>query len=73
MSNAFKSSVYTNRPYYADLDSAAKFQTLMGIVQIRLKQHPKAICSYSGGSDSDILLDLIERSRKMFLSRNRST
>ena len=59
------SRVYTDRPAYADFDSAAKFMAIMGIIGTRLKQHPNAICSYSGGSDSDILLDLIERSRKM--------
>lgn len=62
----FKSRVYTNRPDYADLDSPAKFQALEGIIITRLTQHPNAICSYSGGSDSDILIDLIERTRKMF-------
>ena len=31
----------------------------------RLRQHPKAICSYSGGSDSDIMIDLIENARKI--------
>jgi len=30
-----------------------------------LRQHPKAICSYSGGSDSDIMIDLIETARKI--------
>lgn len=64
--NEFKSSVYTNRPEYADYDSARKFQALEGIIITRLTQHPNAICSYSGGSDSDILIDLIERTRKMF-------
>lgn len=29
-------------------------------------QHPNAICSYSGGADSDIMIDLIERTRKIF-------
>ena len=62
----YKSRVYTNRPDYADYDSAAKFQALEGIIITRLTQHPNAICSYSGGSDSDILIDLIERTRKMF-------
>lgn len=62
----FKSRVYTNRPDYADLDSPAKFQAIQGIIATRLRQHPSAICSYSGGSDSDILIDLIERTRKMF-------
>lgn len=66
MSKEFRSRVYTNRPDYADLDSPAKFQAIQGIILTRLKQHPNAICSYSGGSDSDILIDLIERTRKMF-------
>ena len=64
--NGFRSRVYTNRPEYADYDSARKFQALEGIIITRLTQHPNAICSYSGGSDSDILIDLIERTRKMF-------
>ena len=62
----YKSRVYTERPAYADYDSAAKFQALEGIIITRLTQHPNAICSYSGGSDSDILIDLIERTRKTF-------
>ncbi|MBQ2348081.1 MAG: hypothetical protein II388_06910, partial [Clostridia bacterium] len=66
MKEEYKSRVYTNRPDYADLDSPAKFQAIQSIILTRLKQHPKAICSYSGGSDSDILIDLIERTRKMF-------
>ena len=56
----------SERPAYAGYDSAAKFQALEGIIITRLTQHPNAICSYSGGSDSDILIDLIERTRKMF-------
>ena len=66
MKEEYRSRVYTNRPAYADLDSAAKFQAIQGIVATRLKQHPNAICSYSGGADSDILIDLIERTRKLF-------
>ena len=66
MKEEFRSRVYTNRPAYADLDSAAKFQAIQGIVATRLKQHPNAICSYSGGADSDILIDLIERTRELF-------
>lgn len=62
----FKSRVYTNRPDYADLDSPAKFHAIQGIIATRLRQHPNSICSYSGGADSDILIDLIERTRKMF-------
>lgn len=55
-----------NRPDYADFDSAAKFTAIQSIIGKRLKEHPKAICSYSGGSDSDIMLDLIERTREIF-------
>lgn len=63
--NDFRSSVYTNRPDYADLDSPAKFQAIQGIILTRLRQHPNAICSYSGGSDSDIMIDMIERARAL--------
>ena len=62
----YKSRVYTDRPAYADLDAPAKFQAIQSIIAKRLKQHPNAICSYSGGADSDIMLDLIERTRKVF-------
>lgn len=61
----FHSRVYTNRPDYADFDSPMKFQAITGIVMTRLKQHPNAICSYSGGADSDILIDLIENARRL--------
>ena len=61
----YKSRVYTERPEYADLDSPAKFQAIQGIIITRLKQHPNAICSYSGGSDSDIMIDMIERARAL--------
>lgn len=64
--NEFKSRVYTERPDYADLPSAEKFQAIQGIILTRVMQHPKAICSYSGGSDSDILIDMIERARGIF-------
>ena len=64
----FRSSVYTNRPAYADYDAPEKFQAIQGIIITRLKQHPNAICSYSGGADSDIMLDLIERARSIFPS-----
>lgn len=60
------SRVYTNRPDYADLDSPEKFQAILGIIGTRLRQHPNAICSYSGGSDSDIMIDLIETARQLF-------
>lgn len=59
------SRVYTDRPDYADLPSPDKFQAIIGIIMTRLRQHPSAICSYSGGSDSDILIDLIETARKL--------
>lgn len=64
----YKSRVYTDRPAYADFDAPAKFQAIQGIIATRLKQHPKAICSYSGGADSDILIDIIERTRAAFPS-----
>lgn len=62
----YKSRVYTERPAYADLDAPDKFQAIQGIIATRLGQHPKAICPYSGGADSDILIDLIERTRELF-------
>ena len=62
----FRSRVYTDRPAYADYDAPEKFQAIQGIIITRLKQHPNAICSYSGGADSDIMIDLIERTRKIF-------
>ncbi len=61
----FRSRVYEERPEYADYPSKKKFKAIEGIIMTRLQQHPKAICSYSGGSDSDILLDIIERTRAM--------
>jgi len=65
MKTTYKSKVYTDRPEYADFDPPAKFEAIKSIVARRLTQHPNAICSYSGGSDSDILLHLIESVRKM--------
>lgn len=62
----YHSRVYTDRPEYADYDAPRKFQAITGIVARRLREHPNAICSYSGGADSDILLDLIERTRAAF-------
>lgn len=62
-SDEYRSRVYTDRPAYADFDSAAKFLAIQSIIAKRLKEHPNAICSYSGGSDSDIMIDLIERTR----------
>lgn len=61
----YRSRVYTDRPDYADFDAPEKFQAIMGIIMTRLREHPKAICSYSGGADSDILIDLIETARKI--------
>ena len=66
MSEPYRSKVYTERPAYADFDAPAKFQAIQSIIAKRLTQHPKAICSYSGGADSDILIDLIERTREIF-------
>lgn len=68
MKEIYKSKVYTERPDYADYDAPEKFQAIMGIIMTHLRQHPKAICSYSGGSDSDIMIDLIETARKIIPS-----
>ncbi|MCM1439906.1 MAG: phosphoadenosine phosphosulfate reductase family protein [Roseburia sp.] len=65
MKETYKSRVYTERPDYADFDAPEKFQAIIGIIMTRLRQHPKAICSYSGGADSDILIDLIETAREI--------
>lgn len=62
--NEYRSKVYTDRPAYADFDSALKFSVISGIIAQRLTEHPNAICSYSGGADSDILIHLIETTRK---------
>lgn len=66
MKEEFRSRVYTDRPAYADYDAPRKFQAIQSIVAKRLKEHPNAICSYSGGSDSDILIHLIETTRQIF-------
>ena len=66
MTDTYKSRVYTDRPAYADFDAPAKFQAIQSIIARRLKEHPNAICSYSGGADSDIMIDLIEWTRKIF-------
>ena len=68
--NEYRSRVYTDRPAYADFEPAYKFQAIESIILKRLREHPKAICSYSGGSDSDILIDLIERVRKQYAALN---
>lgn len=61
-----RSKVYTDRPNYADFDAPHKFEAIKGIIARRLMEHPSAICSYSGGSDSDIMLHLIETVRQTF-------
>jgi 3'-phosphoadenosine 5'-phosphosulfate sulfotransferase (PAPS reductase)/FAD synthetase len=61
----YRSRVYTDRPAYADLPAPEKFEAIQGIIATRLSQHPNAICSYSGGSDSDIMIDLIEDTRRL--------
>lgn len=66
--NEYRSRVYTDRPAYADFDPPAKFQAILSIIMKRLREHPNAVCSYSGGADSDIMIDLIERARQMLPS-----
>lgn len=66
MKSTYKSKVYTDRPAYADFDAPAKFEAIKSIIARRLVEHPNAICSYSGGSDSDIMLHMIEMVRKIF-------
>lgn len=66
MKEVYKSRVYTDRPTYADFDSPEKFEAIKSIIARRLTEHPKAICSYSGGADSDIMIDLIEKTRAIF-------
>lgn len=66
MKEVYKSRVYTDRPAYADFDAPAKFEAIKSIIAKRLIQHPKAICSYSGGADSDIMIDIIENTRTLF-------
>ena len=62
----YYSKVYTERPAYADLEPLPKFQAIQAIIRMHLKDHPNAICSYSGGADSDIMIDLIERTRMIY-------
>ncbi len=38
----FRSSVYTQRPPYADFDAPEKFQAIQSIIAKRLKEHPNA-------------------------------
>ena len=64
----YRSRVYTDRPAYADYDSPEKMQAIVGIIMTHLREHPDAICSYSGGSDSDILIDIIEYAREILPS-----
>lgn len=66
MPEVYKSRVYTDRPPYADFEPPEKFEAIKSIIAKRLIQHPKAICSYSGGADSDIMIDLIEQTRTLF-------
>ncbi len=65
-SQGSKTRAYPDPPAYANFDAPRKFQAIQGIVARRLREHPKAVCSYSGGADSDILIDLVERTRGMF-------
>lgn len=51
----YRSRVYTDRPDYADFDAPMKFQAIISIIAKRLKEHPNAICSYSGGGQTAIL------------------
>lgn len=62
----YYSRVYTDRPAYADYEAPQKFQAIRNIIGMRLTEHPNAICSYSGGADSDIMIDLIERTRNQY-------
>lgn len=66
MGEPYRSRVYTDRPPYADFEAPEKFQAIQGIIAKRLREHPSAICSYSGGSDSDIMIDVIEHTRAIF-------
>ena len=66
MKEEYRSRVYTDRPDYADFEAPAKFRAIQSIIAKRLTEHPNAICSYSGGADSDIMIDLIERTREIF-------
>lgn len=65
-SDVYHSRVYTDRPPYADFEAPRKFLAIQSIIAKRLTEHPNAICSYSGGSDSDIMIDMIEQARKLF-------
>ena len=64
----YRSRVYDDRPAYADYDPPGKFMAIQAIIMQRLREHPKAICSYSGGADSDILIHMIEQAREILPS-----
>ena len=49
MKEEYRSRVYTDRPAYADFNSPMKFNAIQSIIAKHLKEHPNAICSYSGG------------------------
>lgn len=66
MATNFRSRVYTDRPAYADFDAPAKFESIKSIIARRLTEYPNAVCSYSGGSDSDIMMHLIETVRETY-------
>lgn len=61
----YRSKVYDDRPAYADYDPPEKFQAIQAIIIQRLMEHPNAMCSYSGGADSDIMMHMIEQAREM--------
>lgn len=66
MKEAFHSRVYTDRPAYADFDTPHKWMAIEAMTARRLKEKPNAVCSYSGGADSDILINLVERVRQIY-------
>lgn len=66
--NEYRSRVYDDRPAYADYPPPEKFSAIQSIIMQRLREHPKAICSYSGGADSDILIHMIEQAREILPS-----
>lgn len=66
MTDTYKSRVYTDRPAYADFDPPHKLAAIQSIVARKLYEHPNAICSYSGGADSDILMAILEDVRGQF-------
>lgn len=47
VTDGFHSRVYLDRPEYADYPAREKFQAILGIIGTRLKEYPKAICSYN--------------------------